>query len=293
MSQNGAPTRQATLLDGRAVAEEIIRILGQRLAKAGSPVTLATVLVGDNAPSRLYVGMKQRAAAQAGIRSRHVELPGSTSQDALEQQIRLLADDPQVNGILIQLPLPPGLDADKLIDLVPPEKDVDGLTERNMGRLLRGKGELVPCTPLGVMRLIEHYGIKTRGARAVVIGRSALVGLPMLLLLAARGVDATVTLAHSRSADIAVATREADIVVAAAGLAGLIGAEHVKPGAAVFDVGVSRTAQGIRGDVRFDEVSKVAGWITPMPGGTGPMTVACLLENTVRAAQLQGALPSG
>ena len=278
----------ARLLDGKQVAREIIVNLGKRLAGSSAEVTLATVLVGDDAPSRLYVGMKRRSAAEAGIRSKHVELPATISQADLERQVALLAADPRVHGILVQLPLPKGLKVEPIIDLIPPEKDVDGLTERNLGRLLRGQVALVACTPLGVMRLIAHHAIETRGARAVVVGRSTLVGLPMCLLLAARGVDATVTLAHSRTADIAAVTREADILVAAAGMAGLIGPECVKPGAAVFDVGVSRTAEGIRGDVQFEAVRRVAGWITPMPGGTGPMTVACLLENTAKAAELQG-----
>lgn len=291
MSNIQATSRYAVLMDGRSVAASLTHSIGQRIALARSRVTLATVLVGQDGPSRLYVGMKRRAAAQAGIQSRHVELPGDISQEALEEQVKVLAGDPAVNGVLVQLPLPRGLDVERVIDLLPPEKDVDGLTERNMGRLMRGSAELMPCTPLGVMRLIEHYGIPTQGKRAVVVGRSALVGLPMMLMLAARGVDATVTLAHSRSADIAGVTREADIVVAATGIAGLIGGEGIKPGAAVFDVGVSRTAAGILGDVRFDEVRHVAGWITPMPGGTGPMTVACLLENTMRAAQVQGVMP--
>jgi methylenetetrahydrofolate dehydrogenase (NADP+)/methenyltetrahydrofolate cyclohydrolase len=176
--------------------------------------------------------------------------------------------------------------------LIPPEKDVDGLTERSMGRLLRGQPGHVGCTPLGVMRLMERYGVATAGRRAVVVGRSTLVGLPMLLLLGRKGIDATVTLAHSRTTDMADVCREADIIVAAAGSARMITAAHVKPGAAVIDVGVSRTEAGIVGDVDFDAVQAIAGAITPMPGGTGPMTIACLLENTLSAARMLGAFPA-
>ncbi len=177
-----------------------------------------------------------------------------------------------------------------MLDLVPPEKDVDGLTERSMGRLLRGRPGHVPCTPAGVMRLLERYGVEVAGKRAVVVGRSTLVGLPMMLLLARKGVDATVTLAHSRTSDLVAVCREADIVVAAAGMARMITADHIRPGAAVVDVGVSRTEDGIVGDVDFDAVQAVAGAITPMPGGTGPMTIACLLENTLAAARMLGAV---
>ena len=187
-----------------------------------------------------------------------------------------------------QLPLPDGLDPEPVLALVPPVKDVDGLTERSLGRLVRGVPGHVSCTPLGVMRLLARYGVTTSGKRAVVIGRSTLVGLPMSLLLARKGTDATVTLAHSRTPDLAGVCRQADIIVAAAGSARMIGADHVKPGAAVVDVGISRTEAGIAGDVDFDAVQAIAGAITPMPGGTGPMTIACLLSNTLDAARQQG-----
>lgn len=249
-------------------------------------VVLATVLVGDDKPSKLYVGSKQKKAAEAGLGSRHVELGADATQQEVEDVVRDLANDPAVHGILVQLPLPDGLDPEPVLDLVPPEKDVDGLTERSMGRLLRGRVGHVPCTPLGVMRFIEHFGIETSGKKAVVIGRSTLVGLPQVLLLGRKGCDATPTLAHSRTADMVEICKQADILVGAAGIAGLITAEHVKPGAAVFDVGISRTADGIRGDVAFDEVQEVAGFVTPMPGGTGPMTIACLMQNTLAAARM-------
>jgi len=282
----------ATLMDGTALRDELVGRLRDRIENAGSPaVCLATVLVGDDAPSQRYVKMKHQKAAEAGMTSRHIGLPATATQAEVESAVRGLALDDDVHGILVQLPLPDGLDPEPVIDLVPPEKDVDGLTERSMGRLVRGRPGLVGCTPLGVMRLLERYDIPTRGQRAVIIGRSTLVGLPLTLLLARKGVDATVTLAHSRTPDMATVVREADIVVGAAGQARMITAEMVKPGATVIDVGVSRTESGIVGDVDFGPVAEVAGFITPMPGGTGPMTIACLLENTLTAAQLQGAFP--
>jgi methylenetetrahydrofolate dehydrogenase (NADP+)/methenyltetrahydrofolate cyclohydrolase len=245
------------------------------------------VLVGDDRPSQIYVRNKHRMAEAAGMVSRHVQLAGDIDQARLEAEVAALAGDPGVHGILVQLPLPAGLDAERVLDLVPPDKDVDGLTEASMGRLVRGRRGLVPCTPLGVIRLLQRYRVPTEGRRAVVVGRSSLVGLPLSLLLARRGVDATVTLAHSRTEDLAAVCREADIIVAAAGQAKMITADFVAQGAAVIDVGISRTESGIVGDVDFDAVEPIAGWITPMPGGTGPMTIACLLENTLAAAQMQ------
>ncbi len=278
-------------MDGNRLRDEVVADLDQRIGELGRPrVCLATVLVGEDKPSQIYVRNKRRKAAEAGMVSRHVELPGDITQADLDDEVRRLADDPEVHAILVQLPLPEGLDAERVLDLIPPQKDVDGLTERSMGRLLRGREGHVPCTPLGVMRLLERYDINARGARAVVIGRSTLVGLPLVLLLGRKGIDATVTLAHSRTTDLAGVCRQADIVVAAAGVAGLVNADFVKPGATVIDVGISRTDIGIRGDVDFESVAEVAGAITPMPGGTGPMTIACLLENTFKAAQMVGAL---
>ncbi len=283
----------ATLMDGNALRDELVAGIRARIENAGSPaVCLATVLVGDDGPSQRYVNMKHKKAAEAGLASRHVDLPATATQAEVESVVRGLAVDDDVHGILVQLPLPDGLDPEPVIDLIPPEKDVDGLTERSMGRLVRGRRGLVGCTPLGVMRLLERYEVPTSGKRAVVIGRSTLVGLPLSLLLARKGVDATVTLAHSRTADMAAVVREADIVIGAAGQARMITADMVKPGATVIDVGVSRTESGVVGDVDFGPVSEVAGFITPMPGGTGPMTIACLLENTLTAAQLQDAFPA-
>ena len=281
----------AILLDGTVVADAVQTKIAEKLSKfSNTKITLATVLIGDDPASKLYVGMKKRRATSIGMQSKHVELPGDISMSQACDEIHKLAEDSSVHGILIQLPLPKQLDTYAIIDLLPPEKDVDGLSEVNLGKLLRGVEGLVPCTPLGVMRILEHYQIPTSGKRAVVIGRSTLVGLPQVLLLGRKGIDATVTLAHSRSGELAEITNSADIIVAAAGIAHLIKKEHVKPGATVIDVGVTRTDEGIRGDVAFAEVQTVAGAITPMPGGTGPMTVACLLENTLCAAKLQNAL---
>ena len=286
------PGMSAIVMDGNALRDEVVAGLAEQIAALGSPeVCLATVLVGDDGPSQRYVSSKHKKAAEAGMVSRHHGLEADATQEAVEAVVRELADDPTVHGILVQLPLPDGLDPEPVLDLVPAEKDVDGLTERSMGRLVRNRPGLVSCTPLGVMRLLEKYDVPTSGKRAVVIGRSTLVGLPLSLLLNRKGADATVTMAHSRTADMATVVSEADIVIGAAGQARMITADMVKPGAAVIDVGVSRTEAGIVGDVDYEPVAEVAGWITPMPGGTGPMTIACLLENTLTAARLQGVIP--
>ncbi len=280
-------------MDGNRLRDEIVARLAREIAAAGSPpVCLATVLVGDDGPSQRYVRNKHAQAEKAGMVSRNEVLPASAGQAAVETVVARLAADPTVHGILVQSPLPAGYDEEAVLALIPADKDVDGLTTQSMGRLMRGLPGLVGCTPLGVMRLLERYGIATAGQRAIVIGRSMLVGLPLSVLLARKGVDATVTIAHSRSGDITELCRQADIVVGAAGVPRMITAAHVKPGATVIDVGISRTDAGIVGDVDFDAVQAVAGAITPMPGGTGPMTIACLLENTLTAARLQGAFPA-
>lgn len=279
------------IIDGKKVALEIRNKIKSELEKfPNTKITLATVLIGRDPASQLYVGMKHREAKAAGLHSKHVELDENISQQALEQQISLLANDDSVHGILVQLPLPKHINKERILATIPPYKDVDGLTEVNMGCLLQGHKQLVPCTPLGVMRLIEAYNIETSGRNAVVVGRSSLVGLPQMLLLSEKGADATVTLTHSRTQDLASVCKNADILVAAVGSPALINADFVKPGAMVFDVGVSRTEQGIQGDVDFDAVKDIVSGVTPMPGGTGPMTVACLLENTVLAAKLQDVL---
>ena len=281
----------AVLMDGNRLRDETVARIRSDLEAMGSPpVCLTTVLVGSDKPSQIYVRMKHRKAEEAGLVSRGVELPETATQAEVEAAVQALVDDPTVHGILVQLPLPAGLDPEPVLALLPPEKDVDGLTERSMGRLVRGVPGHVPATPSGVMRLLDRYGVEISGRRAVVVGRSTLVGLPQVLLLGRKGVDATVTLAHSRTPDMIEVCREADILVAAAGQARMITADHVKPGAAVIDVGVSRTESGIVGDVDFDAVQAVAGAITPMPGGTGPMTIGCLLENTVEAARMLAAI---
>lgn len=282
----------AVVMDGNRLRDEIVTRLRATLDGLGSPpVCLATVLVGEDGPSQVYVRNKHRQAEKAGMLSRNETLPADATQAQVEDLVGRLGADPSVHGILVQSPLPDGLDFDAVLQHVPADKDVDGLTEVSMGRLVRGQDGLVPCTPLGVLRLLERYGVTTSGKRAVVVGRSTLVGLPLALLLARKGVDATVTIAHSRTADLIDVCRSADIVIGAAGQARMIGPDHVAPGAAVIDVGISRSEAGIVGDVDFDAVQGIAGAITPMPGGTGPMTIACLLENTLTAARLQGVLP--
>ena len=281
----------AILMDGNVVAKKVQTQIANKLKQhSNAKITLATVLIGEDPASNLYVGMKQKRANEVGMQSKHVQLPVDISMSDASHEITKLAEDQSVNGILIQLPLPKQLDTHKILDLLPAEKDVDGLTEKNLGKLLRGEPGLVPCTPLGVMRLLEHYDIPTSGRRAVVIGRSTLVGLPQVLLLGRKGVDATVTLVHSRSGDLSEFTQTADIIIAAAGIAHLVTEKHIKSGATIIDVGVTRTDDGIKGDVDFDAVQAKAGAITPMPGGTGPMTVACLLENTLHAAELQNVI---
>ena len=285
----------AILMDGNNLRDETVARLRKEIEAAGSPaVCLATVLVGGDKPSHIYVASKHKKAQEAGMISVGVHLEDDATQEQVEAEVRRLAADPSVHGILVQLPLPKHLDAEPVLALLPPEKDVDGLTERSMGRLLRGLPGHAPCTPLGVMRLLERYEIPTKGKRVVVIGRSTLTGLPQLVLFLRKGGDATTTCTHSHTSpeDLKAYCREADIIVSCVGIARLITADHVKPGATVIDVGVSREEAKIVGDVDFDAVQAVAGAITPMPGGTGPMTIGCLLENTLSAAKMLGAFPT-
>ncbi len=285
----------AILMDGNNLRDETVARLRKEIEAAGSPaVCLATVLVGGDKPSHIYVASKHKKAQEAGMISVGVHLEEDATQEQVEAEVRRLAADPTVHGILVQLPLPKHLDAEPVLALLPPEKDVDGLTERSMGRLLRGLPGHAPCTPLGVMRLLERYEIPTKGKRVVVIGRSTLTGLPQLVLFLRKGGDATTTCTHSHTSpeDLKAYCREADIIVSCVGIARLITADHVKPGATVIDVGVSREEAKIVGDVDFDAVQAVAGAITPMPGGTGPMTIGCLLENTLSAAKMLGAFPT-
>ncbi len=281
----------AILLDGVVLRDQTVVKIKATIAAAGNPkICLATVLIGDDAPSHIYVNNKHKKAQEAGMVSRGVNLPATASQAEVEQEVAKLVADKSVHGILVQLPLPKHIDAEAVLGLLPVEKDVDGLTEKSLGRLVRGLKGHVPCTPLGVMRLLEKYKIETKGKRVVVIGRSALTGLPQMLLLVRRGADATVTVAHKSTLDMVAVCREADIIIAAAGSARMVTAAHVKPGATVIDVGVTRIDNKIVGDVDFDAVQSIAGAITPMPGGTGPMTIACLLENTLEAARMLGAI---
>ena len=282
-------------MDGNNLRDETVARLRKEIEAAGSPaVCLATVLVGGDKPSHIYVASKHKKAQEAGMISVGVHLEDDATQEQVEAEVRRLAADPTVHGILVQLPLPKHLDAEPVLALLPPEKDVDGLTERSMGRLMRGLPGHAPCTPLGVMRLLERYEIPTKGKKVVVIGRSTLTGLPQTILFIRKGGDATTTCTHSHtsSEDLKAVCREADIIVSCVGIARLITADHVKPGATVVDVGVSREEAKIVGDVDFDSVQAVAGAITPMPGGTGPMTIGCLLENTLSAAKMLGAFPA-
>ena len=281
----------ALLLDGMQLRDETVAKIKATIAAAGNPkICLATVLIGDDPPSHIYVANKHKKAQEAGMVSKGLQLPADASQAQVEKAVSELVADKSVHGILVQLPLPKHINTEAVLALLPVEKDVDGLTERSLGRLVRDLPGHVPCTPLGVVRILQRYNIETVGKRVVVIGRSALVGLPQMLLLVRRGADATVTVAHKSTKDMIEVCREADIIIAAAGAARMVTAAHVKPGATVIDVGVTRINNKIVGDVDFDAVQAVAGAITPMPGGTGPMTIACLLENTLEAARMQGAI---
>jgi methylenetetrahydrofolate dehydrogenase (NADP+) / methenyltetrahydrofolate cyclohydrolase len=275
----------ALILDGKVVAEAVKEEVASLVSGLGYQPGLATVLVGDDPASHTYVRGKRRDAAQVGIASVHYELSEATSQQDLEELIDTLNSDESIDGILIQLPLPPGLDSERIVERIDPQKDVDGLHPFNLGLLVLDRPGLRPCTPGGIMRILDHYDIGTPGARAVIVGRSFLVGRPLALMLASRGVDATVSMAHSRTTGLASVTREADILVAAVGSPGLITAEHAKEGAVVIDVGINRTDAGVVGDVDFESVSAVASAVTPVPGGVGLMTRAMLLANTVEAAR--------
>jgi methylenetetrahydrofolate dehydrogenase (NADP+) / methenyltetrahydrofolate cyclohydrolase len=275
----------AELIDGKELARIVRQEVASQVAALHTAPGLATVLVGDDPASEVYIANKRKLSVAVGIRDLHRHLPREITQEQLENVVYDLNADPDVDGILVQLPLPAHLDAPAVIAKIDPDKDVDGLTETSAGRLALGHPGLRPCTPSGVVRLLEWAGLKIRGAHAVVIGRSNLVGKPQAQLLLAR--DATVTICHSKTADLAALTGTADILVVAAGIPRLIGAEHVKPGAAVIDVGIHRTDDGLCGDVDFDAVRDIAGYLTPVPGGVGPMTIALLLQNTVTAAALR------
>lgn len=279
----------AQILDGKALAAEIrseVKTQVAALAEKGVSTALAVILVGDDSASQVYVRNKIKACADTGIRSLEFRMPAETTQQQLLAKIAELNADENVDGILVQLPLPKQINADAVISAIDPAKDVDGFHVANAGALVTGKQGFVPCTPFGVMRLIEKSGVDPRGKSAVIVGRSNIVGKPMALLLLAA--DATVTVAHSRTPDLCAVTRNADILVAAVGRAKLIKADMVKPGAVVIDVGMNRDENGkLCGDVDFSEVKAIAGSITPVPGGVGPMTIAMLMQNTALAAQMR------
>jgi 5,10-methylene-tetrahydrofolate dehydrogenase/methenyl tetrahydrofolate cyclohydrolase len=287
----------AEILDGNAIANEVRQQVREEVAaltSSGCPVPgLATVLVGENPASHVYVKSKQKACLEVGIQSYGYTVPATTSQDELERLVEGLNQDPKVNGILVQLPLPSGLDEERVLNRIRIEKDVDGFHPLNIGRLAqKGRDPLfIPCTPAGVMYLLERTVPKLEGINAVVLGRSNIVGMPVALLLVRA--NATVTICHSRSQNLPGVVREADVLVAAVGKAEMVRGDWIKPGAVVIDVGINRVddstkPRGYRlvGDVAFDEAKEVAGAITPVPGGVGPMTIAMLLQNTVRAARL-------
>ena len=278
----------AQILSGKDVAAVVRRQVGDdvaELSRAGVPVGLATVLVGDDPASHVYVSYKHKDAQAVGIASMDIKLPGDATQSDVFAAVDELNERPDVSGMIVQLPLPDGLDGEAAVERVSPDKDADGLHPFNLGRMVLGRPGPLPATPSGVMRMLDHYGIETSGKTAVVVGRSFLVGKPMGLLLGAKGVDATVVLAHSRTPDLAGVCRQADILVTAVGRPGMFTADFVKPGAVVIDVGTNRTDAGLVGDVAFDEVAEVASAISPVPGGVGPMTRASLLTNTVMLAR--------
>ena len=276
----------AKILDGKSLAATTRAALKHKvdaLVQRGVRPGLAVILAGDDPASKVYVRNKTSASEEVGVRSQQIDYPASVTQEELIGRIRKLNADPGVHGILVQLPLPKHIDSARVLEAIAPAKDVDGFHEAHLGALMAGRPGVVPCTPLGCMRLIEHAGVRIAGRHAVVLGRSNIVGKPVAMLLLQK--DATVTICHSKTPDLAAVTRQADILVAAVGRAKLVGAAMVKSGACVIDVGINRLPDGkLAGDVDFDQVKEVAGWITPVPGGVGPMTIAMLLENCLSAA---------
>jgi methylenetetrahydrofolate dehydrogenase (NADP+)/methenyltetrahydrofolate cyclohydrolase len=277
----------ATVIDGKAVAASVReRVRGEveeLTADLGRPPGLATVLVGDDEASAIYVRRKREACEEVGIRSIHHEPEGSISEEELLDLVGELNESDEVDGILVQLPLPDQIDSDAIVNAIDPDKDVDGLTPISAGRLARGEPGLVSCTPRGIMELLSSAGVDPAGKEAVIVGRSNLVGKPIFSLLLAA--NATVTICHSRTRDLGEVCRRAEILVAAAGRPKLVTGDMIRPGATVIDVGTNRTDAGLVGDVDFDAAVEVAGAITPVPGGVGPMTIAMLLANTVQAAR--------
>lgn len=278
-----------TWIDGREVAKKWKENAAQRaqaLTEKGVTPHLAVIVAGDNPASQVYVRNKENACLRAGIRSTILRLPESCTQEELESAVTALNADQGVHGILVQLPLPKGLDEARVLAMIDPEKDVDGFHAMNTGKLMNGQPGFVPCTPLGVMKLLEAYNIPTRGRHAVVIGRSNIVGKPMAMLLLAA--DATVTVCHSKTENLADITRQADILVAAVGRANFVTGDMIKPGATVIDVGINRVDGALMGDVNAEEAAQKAAYLTPVPGGVGQMTIAMLLSNTLDAAERHG-----
>ncbi|KAF5069784.1 Bifunctional protein FolD protein [anaerobic digester metagenome] len=274
------------ILDGKAVSEKRLEILKESIDESGLYPRLATVIVGEDPASQMYVRMKHRACERVGIGSVGIELPADATTGQVLEGVTRLNNDPDINGVLIQLPLPAGVDTARVIEAVAPDKDVDGFHPCNLGRLFSGSPVFAPCTPQGIMTILNDYDIPIRGKRAVVVGRSIDVGRPMAALLL--NADATVTICHSKTENLAEEMRNADILVSAIGKAKFVGPEMVKEGATVIDVGINQDEQGkLCGDVDFEAVKDRAGAITPVPGGVGPMTIATLMENTFRAAKLR------
>jgi methylenetetrahydrofolate dehydrogenase (NADP+)/methenyltetrahydrofolate cyclohydrolase len=286
----------AQLIDGKSMAQDVKRELASRIkrleSEAGVRPGLAVILVGDDPASEVYVRGKIRDCRDVGIRSEWIRLPDSNPEEDLLRQIDRLNEDPRFHGILVQLPLPRHISAERVIHRIRPEKDVDGFHPINVGKMVIGQEAFLPCTPYGIMEMLRRSGISVAGKHAVVVGRSNIVGKPVSILL--QQADATVTLCHSKTRDLAAHTRRADILVVAVGKARVIGPEHVKPGAVVIDVGINRTEEGrLTGDVDFEAVRSIASHITPVPGGVGPMTRAMLLVNTVRAAERTAGIGQG
>jgi len=281
----------ASIIDGRkisaAVREQISKDTADFVAATGVTPHLAAVLVGDDPASQVYVRNKERACEKCGLKSTLHRLPSETTQQQLAELVQQLNADESVHGILVQLPLPEHLDATQILDAIVPAKDVDGFHPENVGLMSQGRPRFLPCTPHGVMKMLEHEGIKTSGRHAVVIGRSDIVGKPMAALLVQKGADATVTICHSRTSDISAIARQADILVAAVGIPEFVKGDMIKPGAVVIDVGINRVDDKLVGDVDYSAACEVASAITPVPGGVGPMTIAMLLQNTLHAAKHQ------
>ena len=278
----------AKIVDGKLVSQilrEKMKSMVEELAKRDIKPGLAVILVGDDAASQVYVRNKVAACQAIGVHSRVYRLAADTPEQKVLEELKLLNNDSEINGILVQLPLPKHIDEDKILETISPEKDVDGFHKINVGAMVIGRARFYPCTPHGVMKLLEYYGITIEGRHAVVVGRSNIVGKPMALMLLEKG--ATVSICNSKTPDLASFTRQADIVVVAVGKSKVLSGDMIKPGAAVIDVGINRLPDGsLTGDVDFESVREVAGFLTPVPGGVGPMTITMLLENTIRSSEM-------